>query len=215
MTPEEQRLLGDLAGRVRSVPPQQKDPEADEFLRRLVQERPDTVYILAQTVIMQEFALKNAEGQIQDLQQQVAAASAPKSSGGFLGGLFGGGAPAPQPQRGSVPNTNPWGAPQQQGYGQQPYGYQGGPAVQPQQQGSFLRSAATTAVGVAGGALLFSGISSMFGHDSPVTQAAAAANPEAAAGAGGGESFPQSDYVDNSSTDDNSWGFDDDGGDFA
>ncbi|MFT4080445.1 DUF2076 domain-containing protein [Rhodomicrobium sp.] len=208
MTPEEQRLLGELAQRVRSVPAQQKDHEAEEFLRRLVQERPDTVYILAQTVIMQEFALKNAEAQMQDLQRQVAEASAPRQSGGFLGGLFGGGA-QPQPQ----PSRNPWGAPPQQGYGQQPYGYQGGPAVQPQQQGGFLRSAATTAVGVAGGALLFSGISSMFGHDSAVTQAAAAANPEAAAGAG--ESFPQSDYADNSGGGDDSWGFGDDGGDFA
>ncbi|ADP72250.1 putative periplasmic ligand-binding sensor protein [Rhodomicrobium vannielii ATCC 17100] len=207
MTPEEQRLLGDLAQRVRSVPPQQKDPEAEEFLRRLVQERPETVYILAQTVIMQEFALKNAEAQMQDLQRQVSEASAPRQSGGFLGGLFGGGA-QPQPQ----PSRNPWGAPQQQGYGQQPP-YQGGPAMQPQQQGGFLRNAATTAVGVAGGALLFSGISSMFGHDSAVTQAAAAANPEAAAGAG--ESFPQSDYADNSGGGDDSWGFGDDGGDFA
>jgi hypothetical protein len=34
--------------------------------------------------------------------------------------------------------------------------------MQPAQTGSFLRGAATTAVGVAGGALLFQGINSMF-----------------------------------------------------
>ena len=65
MTPEERQLLSTLAQRVKNVPPQQKDPEAEQFIRQLVMERPDTHYVLAQTVIMQDFALRNAQSQIE------------------------------------------------------------------------------------------------------------------------------------------------------
>jgi uncharacterized protein len=190
MTPEERQLLSALADRVRNVPAQQKDPEAEQFLRQLVAQRPDTVYVLAQTVIMQDFALRNAQTQIEDLQQQLAEMAPPpqQSSGGFLGGLFGGGRPSPQqpPASGSVPRVNPWARqdapPPPPGYGQGPgYGYgqpQGGPTMQPSQTGNFLRGAATTAVGVAGGALLFQGISSLFsGNHGIATSALAGANP--------------------------------------
>jgi hypothetical protein len=186
MTPEERQLLSALADRVRNVPAQQKDPEAEQFLRQLVADRPDTVYVLAQTVIMQDFALRNAQTQIEDMQQQLAELAPPpqQSSGGFLGGLFGGGRPSPQPTSGSVPRVNPWGrqdAPPP-GYGQRPgYGYgpqQGGPTMQPSQTGDFLRGAASTAVGVAGGALLFQGISSLFsGNHGLATTALSNVNP--------------------------------------
>ena len=43
--------------------------------------------------------------------------------------------------------------------------------------GSFLRTALTTAAGVAGGALLFQGISSMFGHSTGQAFANPAMNP--------------------------------------
>jgi hypothetical protein len=184
MTPEEQQLLSALAERVRNVPHQQKDPEAEQFIHQLVMHRPDTAYILAQTVIMQDFALRNAETQIQELQRQLSETAPPAQErpGSFLGGLFGR-SQSPQPSTyssgpsGSVPRVNPWGQPEAQpqgwgsrqgaqggpgGYGQPPQG----PMMQPAQQGSFLRGAATTAVGVAGGALLFSGISSMFSGSS-------------------------------------------------
>ena len=60
MTPEERQLLSALAQRVSNVPPQQTDPEAEQFIRQLVMQRPDTPYVLAQTAIMQDFALRNA-----------------------------------------------------------------------------------------------------------------------------------------------------------
>jgi hypothetical protein len=168
-----------LADRVKSTPPQQKDLEAEQLLRQLAQERPDTVYILAQTVLMQDFALRNAQAQIEDLQRQLSQQPPrPESgSGSFLGGLFGGSGAAPQRQpAGSVPRVNPWGsAPQGRPSGDYPpppppsAGYPdygpGGPVMQPSQTGGFLRNAATTAAGVAGGALLFQGINSLFsGH---------------------------------------------------
>ncbi len=174
MTPEERQLLNALADRVRNVPGQRKDPEADQFLRQLTQEQPDALYMLAQTVIMQDFALRNAQGQIDNLKRQLDEGSQSERPGSFLGGLFGGGAQAPQPapsSSGSVPRVNPWGGPgpaqAPQGYAppEAGYGYNAGPTMQPSQTGDFLRNAASTAAGVAGGALLFQGISSLFsGH---------------------------------------------------
>jgi hypothetical protein len=151
MTPEERQLLTTLADRVKSTPPQQKDLEADQLLQQLVRERPDTAYILAQTVLMQDFALRNAQAQIDDLRRQLSQPSA------------------------SVPRVNPWGGPPQgRPYDDAPPppppaagypGSYGGPVMQPSQTGGFLRSAAQTAAGVAGGALLFQGINSLFsGH---------------------------------------------------
>jgi hypothetical protein len=167
MTPEERQLLTSLADRLKATPGQQRDPEAEQMIRQLVQDRPDAPYLMAQTVIMQDFALRNAQAQITDLQRQLEAASqAQPRQGSFLGGLFGGAQqPAAQP--------GPWGtraAPPPQyatppQYAPQPGGYYGGPVMEPSQTSGFLRSAAQTAVGVAGGALLFEGIQSLFsGH---------------------------------------------------
>ena len=196
MTPEERQLLSALAQRVKNVPPQQKDPEAEQFIRQLVMERPDTPYVLAQTVIMQDFALRNAQSQIEELQRQLSQMAPPAQErpGSFLGGLFGR-SPSPQPSTsssGSVPRVNPWGNPDTpppgygaapgqgqrapgQGYGAPPQG----PVMQPAQTGSFLRGAASTAVGVAGGAMLFQGINSLFsGHHGFSNSALAGVNPQ-------------------------------------
>lgn len=183
MTPEERQLLSALAQRIKNVPPQQKDPEAEQFIRQLAMERPDTAYVLAQTVIMQDFALRNAQSQIEDLQRQLSEGPPPaqERSGSFLGGLFGRSQPSAPPPSGSVPRVNPWGRqdappPPPPGYGQGPgYGYgpppAQGPVMQPSQTGDFLRGAATTAAGVAGGALLFQGINSLFSGHSGLTGA--------------------------------------------
>jgi hypothetical protein len=159
MTPEERQLLTALADRLTASPAQQRDPEADEMIRRLLQARPDAPYLMAQTVIMQDFALRNAQARIADLQGQLdAARQAPPRQGGFLGGLFGATTP-PQGQGG------PWGTRAAPPQYVQPDPYYGGPVMQSSQTSGFLRSAAQTAVGVAGGALLFEGIQSLFsGH---------------------------------------------------
>ena len=165
MTPEERQLLTSLADRIKSAPVQQKDEEAAALIRDLVQVRPDTAYILAQTTLMQDFALRTAQAQIADLQRQLAdARQAPAASGGsFLGGLFGGGG-ASVPAAGTP--GNPWVRPQtayaQPGYTQP---VNAAPVLQPSQTSGFLQSAAQTAVGVAGGMLLFQGMESLFsGH---------------------------------------------------
>jgi hypothetical protein len=161
MTPQERDLLTNLVSRLRQSPAQDIDAEAEAMINDLVDEKPDTPYILAQTVLIQDFALHQAQDRIADLERQLQG-QAPKKSGGFLSAIFGGGEPPPQRQP-------PY---QQQNYQQQTYQqppYQPQPAYAPQggpwggpAQPSFLRSAATTAAGIAGGALLFQGIESLF-----------------------------------------------------
>jgi len=157
MTPQERDLITDLFRRLKDADTGPKDRDADELIRRLAAEHAGAAYLLTQTVIVQEQALTTAQGRIEELQRQLAAASRPAESAGFLGGglggLFGGrrqAAPPPPPP----PQPGPWGG--------QPY--QAGPWGAPQPAGGgFLQSALTTAVGVAGGALLFEGVEHMFG----------------------------------------------------
>ena len=189
MTPQEQNLLTTLLARLKSTASQPKDPEADALIRQAMAEQPDAPYFLAQTVLIQDLSLHNAqnrmaelEQQLTDLQQQVARPAATS----FLGGLFGSRQPAsPAPGPGGVPAAGPWtrapqvaaalpaqpwGQPAQPGgYGQpmggQPMGASGGLMGGGMGGGGgFLRSAAATAAGIAGGALLFQGIELLFGQ---------------------------------------------------
>jgi hypothetical protein len=185
MTPQERDLLTTLLDRLKStaVQGQPKDPDADRLIRQAVAERPDMPYYLVQTVLIQDLSLHQAQARIAELEQQLADANASQSQPtSFLGRLLGGGQSV-QPSGGGA-NAGPWsrgpnvappppqqGAPQyaQPGYGQQPGYAQPGYApgvgmLGGGGGGGFLRSAAATAAGVAGGALLFQGISSMFGH---------------------------------------------------
>jgi uncharacterized protein len=191
MTPQENELLTTLLDRLKNTPRQPKDPEADTLIRRAAAEQPDLPYYLVQTVLIQDLSLHQAQQRIADLEKQLAdAQQAAKPS--FLGGLFGSRPAAPadtspaagpwtrSPQVAAAPPAQPYGqpgyaqpGPAQQGYGQpgpaqqgygQPTGGAGGLMGGMGGGGGFLRSAAATAAGVAGGALLFQGISSLFGN---------------------------------------------------
>lgn len=172
MTPQERDLLSNLVSRLRQAPPQQRDPEAEAMIADLVRERPDSPYILVQTVLIQDFSLHQAQARIAELEQQLKGQQGSQESGGFLSAIFGSGKPAqgappprpePQPQTyqqpayAPQPAGGPWGQGPAMGPAQQVF------AQAPSQQPSFLRSAATTAAGVAGGALLFQGIESLLG----------------------------------------------------
>jgi hypothetical protein len=166
MTPQERDLLTNLVSRLRQSPSQQRDAEADQMINDVVRERPDTPYTLAQTVLIQDYALNQAQARIAALEEQVRGQQ-PQESGGFLSAIFGSSKPPqqpqPQPQQQYQQQAQPayqpqpayapgpWGSPAPQVFGQVP------------SQPSFLRSAATTAAGIAGGALLFQGIQSLFG----------------------------------------------------
>src|SRR5215469_12467710 len=86
MTPEEQQMLNDLANKVAQTPPPQRDPQAEDFIRTRIGSRPDALYLMTQTVLIQNLALDHAKQQIQELQQKLAAAPAPGQPSTFLGG---------------------------------------------------------------------------------------------------------------------------------
>ncbi len=179
MTPQERDLITTLLTRLQNAGAgQPKDAEAEALIRQELAGQPDAPYYLVQTVLIQDLSLHQAQQRIAELQQQLAAA-APKSSGtSFLGGLFGHREPAPSvPAPAPAPPPGPWsrgpnvaplaGGPgyAQPGYApQQGYAPAGAMAGFGSAGGGFLRSAAATAAGIAGGALLFEGISSLFGH---------------------------------------------------
>jgi hypothetical protein len=160
MTPQESSMLQDLVGKVQGTPLTEKDPEAEELLQQTLGRDPDSIYKLAQTVLVQNLALNQARAQIQQLQQQPPQPQ-PARATSFLGNLLGHRDPAPAaappPQYQPVPTYE---APQ---YAPAPpYA-----SPSPSPAGGFLRSAATTAAGVAAGALAFEGIESLmhgFGH---------------------------------------------------
>jgi len=147
VTPQEEQLLNSLVERVNQTQLQEKDPDAEELLNQGLGSNPDSAYILAQTVLVQNIALEQAKAQVAQLQQQVQQAQRPAKATSFLGNLLGHHDPAPPPQ------------PQ---YQQVQYA----PAGQP----SFMRGAMQTAAGVAAGALAFEGVEAVlhgiggFGH---------------------------------------------------
>ena len=177
MQSEEQQLIDGLFDRLKQAESQTgaRDRAAEQRIQARIREQPAAPYYMAQSIIIQEAALKRMdqrvkalEAQVNALQQQ--AAQPQQSSGGFLSNLFGGGhrsAPAPQQApnyQAAQQNQAAWNnAPQQQPYGQ---GY-GQPAAAPSRAGSFIGGALQTAAGVAGGVMLADMLTGMFHHSQP------------------------------------------------
>ncbi len=159
MTPQERQLIEELFDRLATLEGRPRDPEAERAIAEGLAGAPHALYPLVQTVMVQDEALKRADERISALEEGRG------ESAGFLGAmresLFG---RDEQPRRSSVPLVQPPGAPMQ------------GMAMQAGQEqagrgGSFLGTAAATAAGVLGGALLLDSFRSMMGqgqaHASP------------------------------------------------
>jgi hypothetical protein len=188
MTPQERQLVAELFDRLALLEGEPRDPDAERAIGEGLGRAPNAVYALVQTVLVQDEALKRANARIEELEQ--ALGGEPPREAGFLdtvrNAMFGREGP-----RGSVPTVRPgdpdhgtrvWGeryaggpmgAPPVpgQGYGQ---GYQGQAQGAPGQApgygqggfggGSFLGTAAASAAGVIGGAMLLNSIRGMFGQ---------------------------------------------------
>jgi uncharacterized protein len=185
MTPEERQLIADLFDRMRSTDLSEKDRDAEALINQSARATPDAAYKMVQSVLVMEHTLTEANYRIEELEARVRELEEygrgqqrqPASSGSFLGGLFGGSkAPAQPPQSYQASPSVPTIGSQRAGYGQQsgsPWAQQqhqqqpmqqGGMMGQPQRTGgSFMRTAAATAVGVAGGVMAASAISNMMG----------------------------------------------------
>ncbi|MDU0339465.1 DUF2076 domain-containing protein [Bosea rubneri] len=202
MTPQERDVIAGIFDRLRQAANQPRDPEAENFIAERLREQPYAVYAMAQSIYVQEQALANLQAQAQQLQAEVeelrrqpAAAPAPAQSGGFLSGIFGGGASQPArngsvpsfPQRAApqpaspVPASPPWGAqPGQQGMAAAPAPgpWQSQQAQQPA-RGGFMASALTTAAGVAGGMVAGNMLMNAFGGGKPAASEAKPAEANA------------------------------------
>jgi hypothetical protein len=157
MTEQERELLNNLLANLVATPTTQKDFEADDLIRRALSRKPDATYLLVQRTLLQEIALKNAQSRIDALEQQLRQAqpisdTRTSDSGSFLGNS--GNQPAPSARWSQSPPPS------------QNWNYQSVPPSTPQPNAfsGFLKSAATTAAGVAGGALLFQGLENLFDH---------------------------------------------------
>jgi uncharacterized protein len=176
MTPEEQNLIENLFDRLRQADVNPKDPEAEQLIHAKTAALPSAPYLLTQAVIVQEHALTNAQAQIAELENRLAAATKsaqPTGGEGFFSGvskLFGGSrptrppAPEPAPQYQQVPETGVVAAPTP-ATPPQNIPYPSTATLSPSAGGDFLKSALATAAGVAGGAALFQGIESLIGHN--------------------------------------------------
>jgi hypothetical protein len=186
MTPQERDVIAGIFDRLKQAANQPRDPEAENYIAERLREQPYAPYAMAQAVYVQEQALTNLQAQVEDLQAQLRdlqnrPAEAPAQAGGFLSGIFGGGA-QPQPARPrSVPafpqraegapsgawNTQPQAGAMQAAPGQpgmqQPGPWANQTAQQPSRGGGFMASALTTAAGVAGGMMLGNVLTNAFG----------------------------------------------------
>lgn len=161
MTPQEQRLITELLDRLTQTSAPAKDADADQLIRKGVMENPDAPYLLVQTVLIQDMVLSQAQHRVAELEDQLAkakAASSTQRSHGatsFLGRAFSRGS---APPAATAPGSN------QSAASPASFGGAAAPSMMPSASSGFLRAAAATALGVAGGQLLFQGVESMFGQ---------------------------------------------------
>ena len=147
MNPDERTLLSCFLGDLVAARAGSKDADADAMIRQALSANPDAAYLLVQHAIVADQSLHAAQQRIADLERQQQPAPSPSS---FL------------PQN----SSGPWGSRQTDAYGYAPPAPGERPSILSGGGGlsSFLRTAGTTAAGVAGGEMLFSGLSDLFGH---------------------------------------------------
>lgn len=139
MNDKERQLLRGFLDNLTHAKVSNRDPEADAMIRDAVARQPDAAYLLVQQALVQQAALTRA-------QSRASGADASVEEG----------AKAVPPARGG-------------GWSNRPRAVAAQPTMDSQGPGGgvgdFLRSAAATAVGVAGGAMLFQGLQDLFSGD--------------------------------------------------
>lgn len=162
MTPQERELLSGLFDRLKQADRGPRDAEAERLIASELAAQPAAAYYMAQTLLVQDQALSVAQARIRQLEQQAGSGRPQAGSASFLGG-----AQQPASQPAPTPVAGPWGGRTTGGAPAPAPAYaapQAGPMPAAGGTGGFLRGALQTAAGVAGGALLFEGISSLFHH---------------------------------------------------
>jgi uncharacterized protein len=156
MTPQERQLVEELFDRLAQLEAVPRDTEAQHAIAEGLARAPNAIYPLVQTVLVQDEALKRADARIRELGGDDTGAPA---GGSFLDSMRA--ALTGRPAATSVPSVHPGvpGRPDPRWNSGRTFS-----ADPPSPGGSFLGTAAASAAGVIGGALLLNSISSMFGH---------------------------------------------------
>jgi len=157
MNQQERSMIEGLFQRLQQAEAQAgpRDAEAEALIRDLMSRQQAAPYLLAQVVLVQEEGLKQLQTRVEALEQELAERP---QGGGFLGGLFGGGA-QPQPAAPAAPRASSG-----TGWSNSRFPAQGAVGAQPGAQGGgFMAGAMQTAVGVAGGMLLGNALAGLFG----------------------------------------------------
>lgn len=136
-----------------------RDFDAEKLIWEKLRRNPEAAYYMAQTIIVQEAALRAQQQRIAQLEEE-----ANSGSGGFLDAIFG----DDRPQQSAPRRTDP--APRHA-------------------DGGFLAGAAQTALGVTGGLLLGSAISGLFGGPAQADDTGPADTSEAGGDDWGGDGF--------------------------
>ena len=191
MNPEERKVIDDLFDKLNQAERQSSQPEpmAQAHIRARIEQQPAAPYLMAQTIVAQEHALRGAEARIAGVEAELA--RRPAGGGGFLAGLFGGGAGQGEPVRagpiasgGMLQSGRPSTMGNSTHFGRSVPPSQAGQPAQQGRGGGFLAGAAQTAMGVAGGVMLGSMLGNAFGGGSK-DKAAVAATPASDVQAGG------------------------------
>jgi hypothetical protein len=193
MTPQERKLIEELFDRLASLEGAPRDAEAVDAINAGLDRAPNALYPLVQSVLVQDEALKRADARIRELEDELGITpEQPPQQKSFLEGMRDT-RTGRRDHQGSVPSVRPgepdsgapagskWGSGTtlSGGYPAQQSGYpaqQGGYPASPQEPaasggGSFLGTAAATAAGVVGGALLMNSFRGMFGGQQGQAQA--------------------------------------------
>lgn len=149
LNPEDRDAIEGLFDRIETTAARSgpRDADAEVLIQQRLRKAPASPYYMAQTILVQEQAMRMAEQRIADLEAQ--AARRP-SGGGFLGGLFGDAEPQREPVPARRQARGPWDRGNDDGYDNRQRG-----------GGGFLAGAAQTALGVTTGVLLGSAIAGM------------------------------------------------------
>ncbi|WP_018700759.1 DUF2076 domain-containing protein [Amorphus coralli] len=144
MTPNERELLARLFDRIDAASSGPRDSDAEALINERVAANPSAPYRMAQTIAVQDEALKRAEERIRNLESG-SGARQPETAGTPSRSLADEANAAVPPRRSAVPSA-----------GARPAGFGGG---------GFLAGAGQVALGIVGGTLLMEGIRGLTGDD--------------------------------------------------
>jgi hypothetical protein len=141
LTPDDRNAIEGLFDRLRNVEMQADPPdrEANEMIRRAIERQPDAPYYMAQTIVVEEQALEQAQRRIVELESALERA---RSGDAF----------------GEARSRGPWNRGNQNDEQRESRWGGRGPGG-----GGFLAGAMQTALGVTGGLLLGSALGGLFG----------------------------------------------------